>query len=60
MASRYNDDDDDLAYGDYYHGQGQDEGGERGIVGDIYNRFRGRRSPQQQPVRPFYAAHPQP
>lgn len=58
MSRRYNED--DLAYGDY-HGQAQDEAGERGLVGDIYNRFRGRRSQQQQqqPVGSLFTIVPQ-
>ncbi|KAF2102573.1 phospholipase D/nuclease [Rhizodiscina lignyota] len=34
--------DDPLAYGDY-HGQGEEAEGERGFIGDVYHRIRGRK-----------------
>lgn len=39
--------DDDLAYGEY-HGQGGDESGERGLIGDMGRRFFGGNKPQGQ------------
>jgi hypothetical protein len=59
MAGHYKED--DLAYGDdHERGQGgedEDEGGERGIIGDTFRKIRGRMQPppQQHYGQPSYS-----
>jgi hypothetical protein len=53
MSGHYREE--DLAYGDYHErgqeGEGEYEGGERGLIGDTFRKLRGRM--QQPPLQPY-------